>query len=138
MKKFKRETLKDDFIPFVREDAKNGGGKYIMMIDNRDGNLVLMSRASKAKYYTRIGKVKTSLSKLTLRNVNKVASEMRNNLIAYNKRTFVCYSRAVSEYGKRNVVDKAFIKYVENPHYHCAPYMRLYDRNVIEYYMNNK
>lgn len=141
MKKFDRITHIDEIRDFVRDDAENGGNRYYVVIDNRDGSVVLMSGAPKAQYYAKIGKIKTSIPKLTIKNVNAVATEIRNLVRLYNRTCLITYGRAVSEYGRKNVTDKAFVREVDNPYYSSAAPMKLYDKNVIEYHMtktNNK
>ena len=138
MKRFNRITCIDEIRDFVRDDAENGGNSYYVAIDNRDGSVVLMSGFPKAQYYVKIGKVKTSIPKLTIKNVNSVATDIRNLVRLHNRTCFITYGRAVSEYGKQNVIDKAFVREVDNPYYSSAAPMKLYDKNVIEYHMFKK
>lgn len=137
MRKFERTTSIKTWRDFVREDIEKGGNSYYVMIDLRDRNIVLMSHKSKAKNYVPIGAVKTKGEKTTVRNVNKLAGQIRSAVKTSNDKSIICYSRAVSEYGRKNVTDVAFVKGADNPHYKCAAPMKLYDRNVIEFYKGN-
>ncbi|MBO4851970.1 MAG: hypothetical protein J5529_13885 [Prevotella sp.] len=128
----------DEIRGFVRKDIDNGGNTYHIMIDNRNGCVVLIHCTKKSKYYNKIGMVDTRKIKPTIKNVNAVASKIRKDINTYNKTCLISYNRAVSVYGKKKVTDIAFVKEVDNPYYKCAAPMRLYDKNVIEYYINCK
>lgn len=107
-----------------------------MVIDFRNSNVVILNNKPKSEWYRPISKLRLTSLKYTKKDIYEKASEVRQAIMQYDKANLICYSQAVAEYGKRNVIDKAFAKKVDNPHYKCAAPMRLYDTNVIEYYMN--
>ena len=117
MKKFLRTTRIEEWRDFVRKDIEKGGNSYFVMIDLRDRDIVLMSHKSKAKNYVPIGAVKTKGEKTTVRNVNKLAGQIRSAVKAYYDKSIICYSRAVSEYGRKNVTDVAFVSEFFTPMY---------------------
>jgi len=128
-------TMIDSYRVCVRKAIENELERMYVMIDRRDGYVVLMSTKSRSKNYIHLGMVKTKGEKPTIRNINSIASEISKMVRKYNHESYICYSRAISEYGKKNVTDMAFIKEVDNPYYKCSAPMKLYDKNVIEFYM---
>lgn len=133
VKTIDRNSTIDVIRSFVSDEINNGGNTYNVAIDNRNGSIAFVRRKTKCKYYNIIGKVDLSSLKPTKKNVLSKATEIHNVISTYNKTCYITYTRAVSEYGKKNVIDSAFIKEVENPHYKSASPMRLYDKNVLEY-----
>lgn len=118
----------------IREDWAKA---YHIVIDQRNGDIVLMTRLSKTPHYIKVGEAKrTPEMRLNSRNVQKMATQVRKAVDEYNRTCYICYSKAVGVYGKKNVIDEAFVKEVDNPYYKCAGAMRLYDKNVIEYNLN--
>ena len=136
MIKIKRTSHIDVIKECLKKDIVNGGSTWYIMIDNRDGCIVFLRGPSNAKFYTKVEVIKFKNTKPTLKNVSRIASQILFLLDTFNKKCCMCYSRAVSTYGKKNVIPIAFVKALNNPYYTCAPKMRLYDKNVIEYYMN--
>ena len=120
----KREIIKN----IIGSNPQN----YKIMIDLRNGNVVLTKRTI-ARYYIQIGKINFKGVVNTNSNINRLASGLNSQIQKYNGEALICKSRVKSEYGKKGLLDIAFIKAVDNPHYKCAGDMLLYDRNVIEY-----
>lgn len=136
MERFDREKVTIyNFRYYVTNAIKNEIEKIYVMIDRSDGCVVLMESKSRRKNYIFLGSVKTNGVKKTIKNINAIASEINKIKKKYDKESYICYSRAISEYGKKNVSDKAFIKEVDNPYYKCSAPMKLYDKNVIEFYL---
>lgn len=54
----------------------------------------------------------------------------------YNSETSICKTRLIAEYGKKGMMDVAFSRYLDNPHYKCAAKMVVYNKEVIEYQLN--
>jgi hypothetical protein len=133
MKIIKRNCTINVIRSFVSDEIQNGGNTYKIAIDNRNGNIVFIRRNTQCKYYNIIGSVDLSSLKPTKKSVLLKATEIHNVISAYNKTCYITYTRAVSEYGKKNVIDSAFVKEVENPYYKSASPMRLYDKNVLAY-----
>ena len=129
----KRNSTIDVIRSFVNDEIQNGGNIYNVAIDNRNGSIEFVGRKTSCKYYNIVGSVDLTSLKPTKKNVLAKATEIRRMISAYDKTCYMTYSRAVSQYGKKNVIDSAFIKEVDNPHYKSAWPMRLYDKNVIEY-----
>lgn len=138
MKQLNRNIDLNEIRSFVDEGLQNGGKLYYVAIDFRNSNVVILNNKPKSEWYRPISKLRLTGLKYTKKNIYEKASEVRQSILRYDKANLICYSQAVSEYGKRNVIDEAFAKKVDNPHYKCAAPMRLYDANVIEYYMNMK
>ena len=136
MKKIDRNAKIDAIRSSVIDCFGRGKHTYYVLVDLRNGGIALSRRSPKAQYYIKICEVCTRMP-LTNKNVKKVASQILKCIKDYNKTCLMCYSKAVSEYGKGHVVDEAFIKKVDNPHYKCAAPMKLYDKNVIEYHFKN-
>ncbi len=137
MQRFNRQIQIEYLRNLVRQDMEKGGHSYYIMVDKRNGDVVLMNSKSDAAFYTHIGKVKTSQVKNTKKNINALATQIHKAIAAYNKTCYITYSRAVSEYGKKNVIDEAFVKTADNPYYKCAGQMRLYDKNIIQYHIKS-
>jgi len=133
MIKIDRNCTIDVIRSFVNDEIQNGGNIYYVAIDNRNGSIAFIGRKKNYKYYNIIGSVDLSNLKSTKKSVLSKATEIHKIISAYNRTCYITYSRAVSEFGKKNVTDSAFIKEVENPHYKSARPMRLYDKNVLIY-----
>ena len=133
MKTIGRNSKIDVIRSFVNDEIQNGGNTYNVAIDNRNGSIAFVGKKTRCKYYNTIRKVDLLGLKPIKKNVLSKATEILKMIRAYNKTCYITYSKAVSEYGKKNVIESAFIKEVDNPHYSSAWPMRLYDKNVIEY-----
>ena len=107
---------------------------YKTMVDLRNGNIILVER-SKAKYYIQIGQLRLSSVAYTNKNISALASELTAQIKSYNKVSLICKSHVKSEYGSKGLLDAAFVMTVDNQHYKCAGAMNLYDKNVIDYYL---
>lgn len=136
MKRLKRNSKIDVIRECVRECFRDGNHNYHLVIDKRNGDVVLLRRWSATQYFHKIGEVCTK-TKMTEKNVSKIASQLLKDIKAYDLTSRICFSKAVEAYGKRNVIDEAFLRKVDNPHYKCAAPMRLYDKNVIEYHLKS-
>lgn len=128
----KRTSKIEEKRAIVKEIISSKQKNYKVMIDLRNGNVVLIERTI-AKYYIQIGKIKLKNIINTSKNINKLASDLNSLIQKYNGKSLICKSRVKSEYGKKGLLDIAFIMAVDNPYYKCAGDMQLYDRNVIEY-----
>lgn len=112
----------------------NRPGCYKIVAVNHTGKLYFVPGSTRMKNIE-------VLYKFTLKsNLDKKAQqEIKNNILNtidnYNKGTFICYTRACSKYGKKNVTDYSLIMEVDNPYYKCAAPMRIYDKKMIEYKM---
>lgn len=136
MKIIKRKNKVDELRVFVDNEMQEGVKKYEIAVDKRNGLLVFLKRKTPTEYYIPIGRVDLNVNH-TPKNVSEKASQIYQIVKKYEKESecLISYARAKSEYGKKNVTDKAFVALVDNPFYKCAAPMRLYDKNVIEYYM---
>ena len=141
MKKvLKRENNISEIRDFV-EMKLVGNCTYNVLFDKRDNTFNFTKSKTDKDYYINIGKVKVedidndSLSDYKLKtNINKTATALNKLIQSYNKSgCLVCYTTVVKEYGKKNVIEKAFVKEVDNPYYKSSSAMKLYDKNVIEY-----
>lgn len=120
----KREIIKN----IISSNPRN----YKIMIDLRNGNVILTERTT-AKYYIQIGKINFKSVDYTVNHIKRLASDLNSQIQKYNSEALICKSRVKSEYGKKGLLDIAFVKAVDNPYYKCAGDMLLFDRNVIEY-----
>lgn len=120
----KREIIRCNIVPNPQI--------YNVVTDVRNGRIVLIERPT-ASYYIKIGKLNLGSVKCTRNNVNQLASILNGYVRAYNRQSLMCKSRVIPEYGKIGLLDVAYVKTVDNPHYKCAGDMKLYDKNVIEY-----
>lgn len=132
MIKIKRISYIEEKREIIREMLTKSPETYNVVADIRDGNIVLIERP-KAKYYIYIGKLNLAVSKCTCKTIHKLASELNNLIRSYNGTSLICKSRVKSEFGKRGILDKAYVMSVDNPYYKCSGDMMLYDKNVIKY-----
>lgn len=106
--------------------------KICVAIDLTDGRIVLDDKSPNGEQYKKIGEVQIESDKKTKKNIAHIATEVNKIIRDYDG--YITLGRAKKEYGKDMDIEVGFIKEVDNPHYKCAAPMRLYDKNVLEYY----
>ncbi len=132
MIKIDRNINQNDREELVKELIQSQPKKFSVAIDLRDGKIVL-GVDFKAKFYNVIGSIDLNLAVTNKRTYKEKASELYRIIKKYNAESLICQSRVKSLFGIRGIMERALIKYVCNPYYKCAPEMKLYDRNVINY-----
>lgn len=130
----KRNSYIEEKQEIIRRVVAKTSNKFKIMVDLRNGEIVML-KSTKAKYYIQIGEINITLPKITKKGICNLASNLNSQIQHYNAQSIICKSRVKSEYGKSGIIDEAYVKAVDNPHYKCAGKMQLYDRNVINYYL---
>ena len=108
--------------------------KFCVTLDLSDGIILIGEEIPKGDQYKGLGEVQIVSNKETKKNIAHIATEVSKIIRAYNG--YITLGRAKKEYGKDMDIEVGFIKEVDNPYYKCAAPMRLYDKNVLEYYKN--
>lgn len=118
----------------IRNSISITPNKYKVMVDLRNGNITLIKR-TQSKFYIQIGEIDLSSKRVTKKVISNLASALNSQIKGYNKDSLICKSHVKSEYGTSGLLDEAYVMTVDNPYYKCAGDMKLYDMNVINYYL---
>lgn len=133
-----RESYADERQELI---ANLKAGKYTVVVDLRNGTIRLL-KSFTAKYYKEIGKIvipkidpngKKTENKKT---ITSKATELHNIIKSYNSKCSITKGRVTERYGKKGLIDEAFIVELANPYYRTSGGMKLYDENVIQYHLN--
>lgn len=113
------------------------GHKYNLVVDLKDGKMYLASSVCRRKSLFVIEKYDFRMFNTSDFTVTKCLSKVKHAVREYDYMYLRTRSASAEIYGKKNVVEEAFIRTAENPNSGWGM-MYMYDTNVIEYYMQKK
>jgi len=104
---------------------ENCCGRIYIYLDPCKAEYVLLRNESKSNKYKLLG-IAEGDGDILRRSIKTIIHDYDKNP------NIICQSEVIRKFGKKGLIDKAFVREVDNPHYKCAGKMRLYDVNVIK------
>lgn len=143
-KRLNRDFYVEDLELITNEVFYNGEYKTLYAYIDRETNEVVVSTERKRgkSMLHLITITKTKADRYTKKMLANDTSALLKGIKKNENNKVVCKTRLMNEYGKgiskglfNELKEKAFMFYLDNPHYKCASPMEIYDADVFEWHL---